>query len=50
MNTSMLKRVRLLFVNDLTPAHTQRHNMRQWIASIRMLGDKWLLAHPLELK
>jgi hypothetical protein len=44
MNTNMLKRVRALFANDLAPNHTVRHNMRQWVASVRYLGDKWLLA------
>ena len=29
---------RRLFCNDLTPRHTQRHNIRQWIRQVRALG------------
>ncbi len=47
MNTTMLRRVRQHFVNDLAPRHVQRHNMRAWIISIRMLGKRWLLAEPI---
>ena len=44
MNTTMLKHVRTLFVHDMVPTSTARHNMRQWVRSVRMLGDKHLLA------
>lgn len=44
MNTSLLKHVRTLFVHDMVPTSTARHNMRQWVRSVRMLGDKHLLA------
>ena len=44
MNTQALKQVRSLFCVDGVPEHTQRHNCRQWVKSIRFLGDKWLLA------
>jgi hypothetical protein len=44
MNVQALKRVRKLFCIDGVPVSTQRHNCRQWIKSIRFLGDKWLLA------
>lgn len=44
MNTKLLKHVRTLFVHDMVPTHTARHNMRQWVKSVRMLGDKHLLA------
>lgn len=27
-----------------TPKHINRHNQRAWIASVLMLGEKWLLA------
>jgi len=48
MNIHMLTRVRKHFSNPLSPRHTNRHNMRQWIKSVRFLGDKWLLATPVE--
>ena len=44
MNTSLLKHVRTLFVHDMVPTSTARHNMRQWVKSVRLLGDKHLLA------
>lgn len=43
MNVTYLSRVRALFNNPLAPASTNRHNRRQWVRSVRMLGDKWLL-------
>lgn len=46
MNTRMLKHVRELFAVDYVPKHTQRHNQKQWVKSVRWLGDKWLLAKP----
>jgi hypothetical protein len=50
MNTKMLKHVRNLFNTDGVPAHTNRHNQRQWVKSIRHLGDKWLLAKHVTRK
>lgn len=44
MKTAYLTRVRSLFCVPGVPTHIQRHNMREWIKSIRFLGDKWLLA------
>jgi hypothetical protein len=47
MNTQALIKVRQLFYVNGVPTHIQRHNCRQWIKSIRFLGDKWLLANPV---
>ena len=47
MNTAFLTRVRGLYCVDGVPVSTQRHNMREWVKSIRFLGDKWLLAKPI---
>jgi hypothetical protein len=44
MKTAYLTRVRSLYCVAGVPTHIQRHNCRQWIKSIRFLGDKWLLA------
>jgi hypothetical protein len=44
MKTSLLIRARKHFVIDMVPTHTQRHNMRSWVRSVRQLGDKWLLS------
>lgn len=48
MNTSHLRRVRRLFMVPGVPTVTARHNMRQWVVSIRHLGDKWLIAKPVQ--
>lgn len=44
MKTKMLTRARRLFCHADVPTSTSRHNMRQWVRSIRLLGDRWLLA------
>lgn len=48
MNTAHLKRVRKLFWHPDVPASTSRHNARQWVRSVRYLGDNWLLAKKVE--
>ena len=48
MKTAYLTRVRSLYYVPGVPTHIQRHNCRQWIKSIRFLGDKWLLAKQVE--
>lgn len=44
MNTKALRHVRKMFAHDAAPAAIQRHNMRAWVRSVRLLGDRWLLA------
>ena len=44
MNTAYLKHVRNLFANYYAPPDTIRNYQRQWIRSVRQLGDKWLYA------
>jgi hypothetical protein len=39
MNTTLLTRVRTLYPQS-------RHLQKQWIKSIRHLGDRWLFAQP----
>ncbi len=50
MNTRILKHVRSLFVREMVPMSTARHNMRQWVRSVRFLGDKHLLAAKVAKK
>ena len=50
MNTQVLSMARRLFQVHGVPAHTQRHNMRSWVRSVRHLGDNWLLAKKVERK
>lgn len=46
MNTQTLRRLRQLF-NCGVPS-IDRHNQRQWVRSVRHLGDRWLLAKPMQ--
>jgi len=50
MNTTKLKKARQLFDRPDIPRHIVRHNIRSWARSIRMLGDKHLLAVPVQRK
>jgi hypothetical protein len=50
MNTKMLRHVRTLFNTEGVEKRINRHNQRQWVRSIRFLGDKWLLATPVQRK
>jgi hypothetical protein len=50
MNTKMLKHVRQLFNTQGVDKRINRHNQRQWVRSIRHLGDKWLLAKHVTRK
>jgi hypothetical protein len=45
MNIALLTKVRQLFNVDYVPRSTNRHNQKQYIKAIRLLGDKWL-THP----
>jgi len=48
MNITKLKYVRQLFVTYDAPPQTIRSYQRQWIRSVRYLGDNWLLAKKVE--
>jgi hypothetical protein len=50
MNTNALKHVRKMWNNPLAPANINRANQRKWVQAIRKLGDRWLLAQPIERK
>lgn len=50
MNTTRLKQVRRLFDHEGVPRHIVRHNMRSWVRNLRNLGDKWVLAQPVQRK
>jgi hypothetical protein len=43
MKTQMLIKVRQLFNVDYVPRSTNRHNQKQYIKAIRLLGDRWLI-------
>lgn len=48
MKTNLLKLARKHFRSDMVPAKTNRHNMRAWVRSLKMLGPKWLLATQVQ--
>lgn len=49
MNTHRLTQARRLFVIPDVPASTARHNMRAWVRSVRQLGNRWLIAKPINV-
>jgi len=52
MNTTRLAQARRLFFHDMVPPKTARHNARQWVRSLRVLGPKWvgLARRPAKLQ
>lgn len=44
MNTTMLKLARRLWCVGHADRATQRANMRKWVRSVRLLGDRWVMA------
>lgn len=48
MNTSQLKLARKLWCVEGVPSHTQRHNIRAWVRSVRQLGGNWLSLRRVE--
>lgn len=42
MKINALRIVRKAFCHPLAPRTVQRHNCRQWVKSVRMLGDRWV--------
>lgn len=43
MNTTMLKLARRLWCIGHADRATQRANMRKWVRSVRLLGDRWVM-------
>ncbi len=50
MKTQMLTKARVLFNVDYIPPEINRANQRKWVRSVRLLGDKWLLAKHIQRK
>lgn len=48
MNTRLLRHVRKIFASYDAPPKTIRSYQRQWIRSIRNLGDNWLVAKQIK--
>ncbi len=47
MNTRFLTHVRKMFRTYDAPPEVIRAYQRQWVKSVRQLGDKWLVAKPI---
>jgi len=48
MNTHYLTHVRKMFRTYDAPPQVIRSYQKQWVKSVRQLGDKWLVAKPIE--
>ena len=48
MNTTYLTKVRRIFATYDAPPETIRYYQRQWVRSVRALGDKWLVARQVQ--
>jgi hypothetical protein len=48
MNTKFLKRVRAIFATYDAPPYVIRSYQRQWVRSVRRLGDNWLVAKQIQ--
>ncbi len=48
MNIKFLTHVRRIFANYDAPPATIRSYQRQWVRSVRQLGNKWLMAKQIE--
>jgi hypothetical protein len=48
MKTRFLRHVRKIFATYDAPPETIRSYQRQWVRSIRNLGDNWLVAKQIK--
>ena len=48
MNMQLARRAVRLYSYDLAPLHINKANRRAWLRSVLMLGDRWLLAKPVQ--
>jgi len=48
MNVRYLVQVRRIFATYDAPPAVIRSYQKQWVRSVRQLGDKWLVAKPIE--
>jgi hypothetical protein len=42
------KKARKIYNNGMVPEHINQHNQRKWVRSVLQLGDRWLIAKPIE--
>lgn len=44
----LVKKARKLWNDPEVPPHINRHNRKAWIRAVLRLGDRWLLAAPIQ--
>ena len=42
------KKARCIFNNPDVPEYINQHNQRKWVRAVLRLGDRWLIAKPIE--
>ena len=50
MKTQMLTKARSFYNVDYMPKEVNRANQLKWVRSVRLLGNKWLLASYVQRK
>ena len=48
MKTNLLSRVRKHYCSEVLSRDANRSLQRKWVRSLRFLGNRWLLAQPME--
>jgi hypothetical protein len=49
MTTEQLRRkARVIYNNDMVSDRINQHNQRKWVRAVLRLGDRWLVAKPIE--
>lgn len=48
MNMQLARRAIRLYSCDLAPKSVNRHNQKSWLRMVALLGDKWLIAKPVQ--
>lgn len=47
-NMQLARHAVKLYSCDLATLRTNKHNRRQWLRAVQMLGNRWLLAVPVK--
>ena len=49
MTRAKLRSIRAYYYHDMAPRSVARHNLRAWVRSVTLLGDKWLMHSPINV-
>jgi hypothetical protein len=50
MDTTLLKASRRLWTSEFASEELNKANQLKWARAVKMLGEKWLLAHHVQKK